>query len=61
MYYHDLNKIRIIMLVYLKAIIKQGVGLPKTRRIFFTRKNYPQSIDTDHLFKKIDRTNFNLI
>ena len=47
MYYHDLNKIRIIMLVYLKAIIKQGVGLPKTRRIFFTRKNYPQSIDTD--------------
>jgi len=47
MYYHDLNKIRIIMLVYLKAIIKQGVGLPKTRRIFFTRKNYPQSIDID--------------
>jgi len=30
------------MLVY-----RIGVSLPKTRRIFFTKENYPQRVDTD--------------
>ena len=36
------------------AIIKQGVSLPKARRIFFTGKNYPQKVDTDNLQENFD-------
>jgi len=25
----------------------RGVGLPETKRIFFTKENYPQRVDTD--------------
>ena len=35
-------------------IIKQGVGLPKARRIFFTKENYPQRVDTDYIIEKIE-------
>jgi hypothetical protein len=36
----------------------RGVSLPKARGNFFTRKNYPQSIDTDNLILRIDFSYF---
>jgi hypothetical protein len=39
----------------------RGVSLPKTRGNFFTKKNYPQKVDTDCQEREIDKNIENIL